>query len=221
MARRAPKKQARRNGGGGIPGWIWLLIGLLVGALVVAVMLLRGQWDLPDGNLPTPNPEARAPAATEEEPVAQKPAAEPRKPKYEFFDVLRDKEFVIPDAELNAQAQAEASRPADAAVSSDLAWRVIGLLNVFRLLVPMVLILLLFFNAPNNSVGAVKPGLFLGICVAYFTFALVCIQPIQRRWPSAEWMALFPLAVDGLAIVLLIYRNRKSIDLDDLSELRG
>jgi cell division protein FtsN len=116
MARRAPKKQARRNGGGGTPGWIWLLVGLLIGALVVAVMLLRGQWDLPDGSLPTPNPEARAPAASTEEPVAQKPAVEPRKPKYEFFDVLRDKEFVIPDAELNAQAQAEASRPADAPV---------------------------------------------------------------------------------------------------------
>lgn len=119
MARRAPKKQARRNGGGGIPGWIWLLIGLLVGALVVAVMFLRGQWDLPDGSVPTPNPEARAPATLEEEPVAQKPAVEPRKPKYEFFDVLRDKEFVIPDAELNAQAQAEASRPADAAVPAN------------------------------------------------------------------------------------------------------
>jgi cell division protein FtsN len=116
MARRAPKKQARRNGGGGTPGWIWLLVGLLIGALVVAVMLLRGQWNLPDGSLPTPNPEARAPAASSEEPVAQKPAVEPRKPKYEFFDVLRDKEFVIPDAELNAQAQAEASRPADAPV---------------------------------------------------------------------------------------------------------
>lgn len=116
MARRAPKKQARRNGGSGTPGWIWLLVGLLIGALVVAVMLLRGQWNLPDGSLPTPNPEARAPAASTEEPVAQKPAVEPRKPKYEFFDVLRDKEFVIPDAELNAQAQAEASRPADAPV---------------------------------------------------------------------------------------------------------
>ena len=119
MARRAPKKQARRNGGGGVPGWIWLLVGLLVGALVVAVMLLRDQWDTPNGGLPRPNPEARAPAATDEEPVAQKPAVEPRKPRYEFFDVLRDKEFVIPDAELNAQAQAEASRPADAAVPAN------------------------------------------------------------------------------------------------------
>jgi two-component system sensor histidine kinase PilS (NtrC family) len=94
-----------------------------------------------------------------------------------------------------------------AARSDDLAWRVIGLLNIFRLLVPMVLILLLFFNAPNNSVGAVKPGLFLGICVAYFTFGLVCLQPIQRRWPGAEWMALFPLAVDGVAITMLVHAS--------------
>ncbi|GAB2500564.1 SPOR domain-containing protein [Arenimonas alkanexedens] len=119
MARRAPKKQARRNGGSGTPGWIWLLVGLLVGLLIAAGVFLRGQWDLPTGSLPTPNPEARAPATSAEEPVAQKPAVEPRKPKYEFFDVLRDKEFVIPDAELNAQAQAEASRPADVSIPVD------------------------------------------------------------------------------------------------------
>jgi len=98
-------------------------------------------------------------------------------------------------------------RPADTARSDDLAWRVIGLLNIFRLLVPMVLVLLLFFNAPNRSVGTALPGLFLGIAVAYFAFALVCIQPIQRRWPGAEWMALFPLAVDGLALTLLIHAS--------------
>jgi two-component system sensor histidine kinase PilS (NtrC family) len=89
----------------------------------------------------------------------------------------------------------------------DLAWRVIGLLNIFRLLVPMVLILLMFFDAPSRSVGAVLPGLFLGICVAHFTFGLVCIHPIQRRWPAPEWMALFPLAVDAVAITLLIHAS--------------
>jgi two-component system sensor histidine kinase PilS (NtrC family) len=98
-------------------------------------------------------------------------------------------------------------RPADIASSDDLAWRVIGLLNVFRLLVPMVLIVLLLLNAPDRSVGRLHPGLFLGMCVAYFSFALVCIQPIQRRWPSAEWMALFPLAVDAVVIALLIHSS--------------
>ena len=96
-----------------------------------------------------------------------------------------------------------ANRPAP----DDLAWRVIGLLNIFRLLVPMVLILLFFFNAPDQSVGTTQPGLFLGVSVAYFCFALICIQPIQRRWPGPEWMAMFPLVVDGVAITLLIHAS--------------
>jgi len=99
------------------------------------------------------------------------------------------------------------SAPPSAAGSAELPWRVIGLLNVFRLLVPMVLILVFFFNAPDRSVGTVLPGLFLGICVAYFTFGLVCIQPIQNRWPSAHWMALFPLTADAVAITLLIHAS--------------
>jgi two-component system sensor histidine kinase PilS (NtrC family) len=98
-------------------------------------------------------------------------------------------------------------RHADTARSDELAWRVIGLLNIYRLLVPMVLILLLFFNAPNRSVGTALPGLFLGVSVAYFAFGLICIQPIQRRWPHHEWMALFPLAVDGLALTLLLHAS--------------
>jgi two-component system sensor histidine kinase PilS (NtrC family) len=97
----------------------------------------------------------------------------------------------------------KAPRPAQ----DELAWRVIGLLNIFRLLVPMVLILLLFFNAPNRSVGTALPGLFLGVSVAYFAFGLICVQPIQRHWPGHEWMALFPLAVDGVALTLLIHAS--------------
>jgi two-component system sensor histidine kinase PilS (NtrC family) len=95
----------------------------------------------------------------------------------------------------------------DAAAPADLPWRVIGLLNVFRLLVPMVLVVVFFFNAPDRTLGRTYPGMFLGVCVAYFTFALVSIQAIQRRWPSAEWMALFPLAVDTVAISMLIHAS--------------
>jgi two-component system sensor histidine kinase PilS (NtrC family) len=87
---------------------------------------------------------------------------------------------------------------------SDLSWRVLGLLNLFRLIVPMVLLLVFFFDAPRRSVGAHNPGLFIGICAAYFAFGLVSIQPIQRRWPSAEWLALFQLAADTTAILLFV-----------------
>lgn len=110
MAKRS-KNQAKRNGGRGVPGWIWLLGGLAGGVLIAVVMLLRNGGDVKQ-LLPTPDPEARAPVAADE-PVAQD-APEPRRPKYDFYDVLRDKEVVIPDAELIAQAQREAEAPADA-----------------------------------------------------------------------------------------------------------
>ena len=88
--------------------------------------------------------------------------------------------------------------------AADLAWRVLGLLNVFRLLVPMVLLLVFFFGAPQRSVGAQSPGLFIGVCASYFAFGLVSIQPLQKRWVSAEWLALFQLAVDATAILLFV-----------------
>ena len=105
MARRSGRKQARRSGGGGTPGWVFAIGGLVVGLAVA------GGWYLHRGGkvddlMPRPNPDARAPAPPEE-PVAQDAPA-PRKPKYEFYDVLRENEAVFPDAELNAQAAAEA-----------------------------------------------------------------------------------------------------------------
>ncbi len=87
------------------------------------------------------------------------------------------------------------------------AWRVIGLLNVFRLIMPMVLLLIFFFDAPTHSVGSRHPGLFIGIAVAYFTFALVCIQTIQWRGPSAQWQAMIQLGVDMTATTLLIHAS--------------
>lgn len=106
MARKS-KNQARRNGGRGIPGWAMLLMGLLAGLLIAAIYLLRDDWSDERSPLPRPDPEARPPAASAGEEVAP----EPRRTKYDFYDVLRDREVVIPDAELDAQARAEASTP--------------------------------------------------------------------------------------------------------------
>ena len=112
MARRA-KKQARRNGGAGFPGWAWLLVGLGIGVVIAAIFVLRGGWGGEGSLLPRPDPQARAPvASTEPEPEV---APEPRRPKYEFYDVLREREVRIPDAELNAPPDA----PADAAPAGD------------------------------------------------------------------------------------------------------
>ncbi|MGY6517992.1 MAG: SPOR domain-containing protein [Lysobacteraceae bacterium] len=106
MAARRGKSQARRSGGGsqGTPGWIWLLAGVALGLVIAAVFMLRQGGDTAPG--PRPNPAATAPAPRAEEPVAQEPAA-PRRPRYDFYTVLPERESVVPDAELSARAQAE------------------------------------------------------------------------------------------------------------------
>lgn len=111
MARRG-KSQAKRSGrnGGGIPAWIWLGAGLLLGLALAAAVLMRDRLG-PMFDGPQPNPGARPPAAAEE-PVAQKPA-EPaqRRPRYDFYTVLPEREVVVPDAEVSARARAEAQQP--------------------------------------------------------------------------------------------------------------
>jgi two-component system sensor histidine kinase PilS (NtrC family) len=101
----------------------------------------------------------------------------------------------------------EALGLAQSAEQVDLPWRVIGLLNIYRLLAPMVLLLVFFFDSPRESVGSHLPGLFVGICAAWFAVALVSIGTIQRRWPGAQWQALILLAIDTIAVTLLIHAS--------------
>lgn len=112
MAAKRGKSQAKRGGTrSGVPAWIWLLAGVLLGLGLSAFVLLReGQTGRSEA--PTPNPSAQAPRESEA-PVAQRAEA-PRetKPRYDFYTVLAEREVQIPDNELAAQAQAEAAAPA-------------------------------------------------------------------------------------------------------------
>ncbi|HET9693892.1 MAG TPA: hypothetical protein VFP48_05880, partial [Steroidobacteraceae bacterium] len=92
-------------------------------------------------------------------------------------------------------------------VDAELPWRVLSLLNVFRLLLPMLLLMVFFFDAPTHSVGGHQPGLFLAVAVGYFAFALVCVQTIARRLPSATWQAMVQLGVDAIAMAVLIHSS--------------
>lgn len=118
MARRS-KNQARRSGSQGMPGWVWLLIGLLLGAFAFGVVFLRDKWSIPANLLPQPNPQAQAPAPKDDDAVVAEPVEKP-KPKYDFYTLLPEKEVVIPDAELDAQARAEArnAKPKPAATTT-------------------------------------------------------------------------------------------------------
>lgn len=124
MAARRGKSQARRNGGNGLPGWAWMVIGIV---LALAAVLLLPRYLKSEGNdgffRPQPNPDARpsvsaidegevAPPARDTRPApAQRPqpaATEP--PEYDFYTVLPEQEVAMTDAELAASAREEAER---------------------------------------------------------------------------------------------------------------
>jgi cell division protein FtsN len=130
MAARRGKSQARRNGGnsGGLPGWAWLVLGVVITIIIVMVApkLLKGDGD---GFLrPHANPDAQpTPVALEDDELlpsdtstttrptdaTAKPAgADAKNPEYDFYTLLPGKEVPMTDAELAATERAETERQA-------------------------------------------------------------------------------------------------------------
>ncbi len=108
----ARKNQAKRgNGNSGMPAWLWAVVGLALGLIIAGYFFLGDYWKNRNSDQPMPNPAAEAPKTQSDEPVAQEPIEKP-KPKYDFYTLLPEKEVVIPDAELQAQAEAEARKNA-------------------------------------------------------------------------------------------------------------
>ena len=128
MAAKRGKKQARRSGGSaGTPGWVWLLVGLLIGG-VVAVGVYLKMPRTGDNGLPQPNASAQ-PSKSSNTSVApegsastapQPAAATPQKTKFDFYTLLPEKEVVIPDEELSARVKAEAAAQAASKAQSQL-----------------------------------------------------------------------------------------------------
>jgi cell division protein FtsN len=122
-ARKGKGRQAVRNSGGGFPTWAAVLVGLLIGAVAVVVLMRHSLMPMAPNNGPQANPQATAAAPSDAGAVAPGNAeSAPKKPQFDFYSVLSEKEVRIPDAELSAQAKAEqqqqsqqASTPANTA----------------------------------------------------------------------------------------------------------
>ncbi|MBD7954362.1 SPOR domain-containing protein [Stenotrophomonas sp. Sa5BUN4] len=123
MAARRGKSQARRNSSQGTPGWVWLVAGVAIAAVVflAAPNLFKGDADgflragpRPDPNAqPAPVVEAEGDVGTQvETPAAAKPAtpAKPAATQYDFYTLLPGKEVEMSDAELAASTRAEEQR---------------------------------------------------------------------------------------------------------------
>jgi len=104
------KKQARRKDEPSVPGWMWLGAGLVVGAAVAVTLWVKMPHAM-DGVLPRPNPGAKpqVASASGETPEGNPPAAASavKKHKFDFYEVLPEREVVIKDEELSERVKAE------------------------------------------------------------------------------------------------------------------
>ena len=90
---------------------------------------------------------------------------------------------------------------------SDLTWRVLGTLNVFRLFLAVVLLSLFFASGDPRFFGDRYPALFSATAAGYLVFSIVSGLAIRQRWVTAGPQILAQVTVDILAIVVLMHSS--------------
>jgi two-component system sensor histidine kinase PilS (NtrC family) len=95
----------------------------------------------------------------------------------------------------------------DVSSPTDLAWRVIGLANLYRLLVPVVLYSIHWFSLPFPVVGGAHPRLFLSASILYFAAGIGLVLAQRRPWPSLRVLELTHALIDAVAIAVLLYAS--------------
>ncbi len=90
---------------------------------------------------------------------------------------------------------------------SDLTWRVLGTLNVFRLVLAVVLLGLFFAGDNPRFFGERYPALFSATAAGYFVFSVISALAIRHRWVTAGPQILAQVTVDIAAIVILMHAS--------------
>jgi two-component system, NtrC family, sensor histidine kinase PilS len=90
---------------------------------------------------------------------------------------------------------------------SDLAWRIVGLANLYRLLVAPVLVGVHLLTRPGPVFGAQRPQLFLLAVAAYAAFGVILTLAGRRHWPSRAALVFAHTLVDSACIAVLLYTS--------------
>jgi two-component system sensor histidine kinase PilS (NtrC family) len=83
-------------------------------------------------------------------------------------------------------------------------WRVLALLNLYRVLVPLVL-LALYSLGGARGIGVNSPQVFFGAAVFYLCFGLGNVILVRRRLGSVTVQAILQATVDMLVSMLLLH----------------
>ena len=96
--------------------------------------------------------------------------------------------------------------PTDA-TPTDLAWRIVGLANLYRLLAVLVLLAVHKLTLPAPAFGGARPALFLWILSVYFLLGLLLTLAGRRHWPGRRTLVLTHTLIDSGALSLLMYAS--------------
>jgi two-component system sensor histidine kinase PilS (NtrC family) len=94
-----------------------------------------------------------------------------------------------------------------AAPRSDLGWRIVGLANLYRLLVAPVLAAVYVVTRPGPAFGAQRPHLFLLTIAVYVALGAILTLAGRRHWPSRATLVLAHILVDSACIGVLMYTS--------------
>jgi two-component system, NtrC family, sensor histidine kinase PilS len=90
---------------------------------------------------------------------------------------------------------------------TDLAWRIVGLVNIYRLLAAMMLLAVHLLTLPTPTFGAVLPRLFVQICVSYVAIGALLSVAGRRHWPNRHTLVIVHSLADSAAIAGLLYAS--------------
>ena len=98
------------------------------------------------------------------------------------------------------------NRQTDRSIASEpaLNWRVLGLLNLYRVLASLVL-LALYPLGGARGFAVVYPQLFFGVTVAYLCFGLGSVIVVRRRLASVYVQTILQATVDLTLLMLLLH----------------
>ena len=90
---------------------------------------------------------------------------------------------------------------------SDFAWRVLRLLNIFRVIITSFLLLIFGLVRDPRIVGEIDPRLALIALLATLAFAFLQFPLLKRQWPNTEVQTYFHFVFDLVAIVVLLHAS--------------
>jgi two-component system sensor histidine kinase PilS (NtrC family) len=90
---------------------------------------------------------------------------------------------------------------------TDLAWRVIGLVNLYRLLIPPSLYSLYWYLGQDSAIGSEHSLLFTWTCVVYFAAGIAFVVGGRRLLPSLRATTFGHATVDTVAICLILFAS--------------